>query len=269
MLNHLRSCLAGGNCRVPVCALLLGEALLLACPARPSPPPRTAEIGQIVELVDDQGRRIFINSQEQDSGFGSRDSAFNPHPFLWSGRNPELESLIRKTANRHQVDPDLIHAIVNVESGYDSRAVSRKGAMGLMQLIPATARRFGVEDPFDPRQNLEGGTSYLKYLLGLFDGNLALSLAAYNAGENSVVREGGVPSFPETREYVRRVRSIYQPVPSAQPSESPASSGSAVVRTRSRKRSPKANKAAEQTLEPLRAPFYTYTDGQGVLHIEQ
>jgi hypothetical protein len=254
---------------VPVCALLLGEALLLACPARPSPPPRTAEDGQIVELVDDQGRRVFINSPELDPGFGSRDPALNKHSCLGSGWVPELTSLIRKTADRHQVDPELIHAIVDVESGYDSRAVSRKGAMGLMQLIPATAKRFGVEDPFDARQNIEGGTSYLKYLLGLFNGNLALSLAAYNAGENSVLREGGIPPFPETREYVRKVRSIYQPVPAPQPGESQASSGGSVVSTKGRKRSAKASKAAGQTQELVGAPFYTYIDGQGVLHIEQ
>jgi hypothetical protein len=269
MLNHLRTCLVGGNRKGLVCALLLAETLLLTCPTRPSPPPRTAEAGQIVELVDDQGRRIFINSQEQDSGLENRNSGINNRSFLWSGRNPELASLIRKTANRYQVDPDLIHAIVNVESGYDSRAVSPKGAMGLMQLIPATARRFGVEDPFDPRQNIEGGTSYLKYLLGLFDGNIALSLAAYNAGENSVLREGGIPRFPETQEYVRKVRSLYQPVPPLQPSESRASTGSSVVSTQSRKRSASASKAAKQTLEPVGAPFYKYVDGEGVLHIEQ
>jgi len=269
MLNHLRIHLLGGKSTGLTWALLLGETLLLTCPARPLPPPGTGETRQIVELVDDQGHRTYINTQAQDSGSGNRDSAFSNRSFLWSGRNPELAGLIQKAADRHQVDPDLIHAIVHVESGYDSRAVSRQGAMGLMQLIPATARRFGVEDPFDPRQNIEGGTSYLKYLLGLFDDNLALSLAAYNAGENSVLRAGGIPPFPETREYVRKVRSIYQPVPALEPSGSQASAGSSGVRTRSRRRSGKAGKAAEQTLEPADAPFYTYVDAQGVLHIEQ
>ena len=269
MLNHLRTCLVGGNSRGPACVLLVGGMMVLTCPARPSPPPRTVEAGQIVELVDDEGRKIYINAQEQDSGWGNRGSAFNNHSFLWPNRDPELASLIRKVADRHQVDPDLIHAIVHVESGYDSRAVSPKGALGLMQLVPATARRFGVEDPFDPRQNIEGGTSYLKYLLGLFDGNLALSLAAYNAGENSVLREGGIPPFPETQEYVRRVSSIYQPSQTLEPSESPVSDRSSAVRTRSRKRSGKAGKATEQTLGPTAAPIYTYVDSQGVLHVEQ
>ena len=264
MPNHLRIRLVGGNCTGLAWALLLGETLVLTPPAQPLPPPGAAETGQIVELVTDQGRRIYINTQESDSGSRNRDSS-----FLLPGRNPELSSLIQKAADRHQVDPDLIHAIVHVESGYNSRAVSPKGAMGLMQLIPATARRFGVEDPFDPRQNIEGGTSYLKYLLGLFDDNLALSLAAYNAGENSVLREGGIPPFPETREYVRKVRSIYQPVRALEPRESQASAGRSGVRTRSWKRSGKAGKAAEHTLEPTDPPFYTHVDGQGVLHIEQ
>jgi hypothetical protein len=269
MLNHLRIRLVGGKCRGVVWALLWGETFVLTCPARPSPPPRTAELSQIVELVDDQGRRIYINTQEQDSGPGNGASAFNNHSRLWSARKPELASLIQKAADVHDVDPDLIHAIVHVESGYDSRAVSRQGAMGLMQLIPATARRFGVEDPFDPKQNIEGGTSYLKYLLGLFDGNLTLSLAAYNAGENSVLREGGIPPFPETREYVRRVRSIYERLPALEPGESEASAGTTAVKTRGGKRSGKASKATKQTLELADAPFYTYTDTRGVLHIEQ
>ena len=268
MLNHLRTCLVGGSSRGLACALLLGETPALTSPARPSPPP--TEPGQIVELVDDQGRRIYINAQEYDLASGNRD--FTHRSLLSSGRNPELASLIRKAAERHQVDADLIHAIVHVESGYDSRAISPKGALGLMQLVPATARRFGVEDPFDPSQNIEGGTSYLKYLLGLFNGNLALSLAAYNAGENSVLREGGVPPFPETQEYVRKVRSIYQPASALESSESQASKASdgiAAVRSRSRKRAGKAGKATEHTLGPTAAPIYTYVDARGVLHVEQ
>jgi Transglycosylase SLT domain len=263
MLNHLRIRLVGGTCTGLAWALLLAEMFVLTCPAHPSPPPRTAEGSQIVVLVDDQGRRIYINAQEQAAP-GTRDLASYRHTFLLSARDPELASLIQKAADRHQVDPDLIHAIVHVESGYDSRAVSSKGAIGLMQLIPATARRFGVEDPFDPRQNIEGGTSYLQYLLGLFNGNLALSLAAYNAGENSVLREGGIPPFPETREYVRKVGSIYRPVLATELSKSQAS-----FRTSNRKWPGKAAKAKEQALEAAAPPFYRYIDAQGVLHIEQ
>jgi soluble lytic murein transglycosylase-like protein len=109
------------------------------------------------------------------------------------------------------VDPELIRAIIRVESAYDTKAVSNKGAMGLMQLVPATAQRFGVADPFDPKQNLEGGVNYLKYLLDHFGGDLDLSLAAYNAGEHTVQRSGGIPAIPETQNYVRKINKLYQP----------------------------------------------------------
>jgi soluble lytic murein transglycosylase-like protein len=98
---------------------------------------------------------------------------------------------------------------MKTESAYNRWAVSPKGAMGLMQLIPGTGRRFGVQDFFDPQQNIEGGVRYLKFLLHKFKGNLDLSLAAYNAGENLVQRLGRIPAIPETKDYVRKVRSIY------------------------------------------------------------
>jgi soluble lytic murein transglycosylase-like protein len=121
----------------------------------------------------------------------------------------QIHSLIEHAATRHELDPDLIRAIVQVESNYNPFAVSPKGARGLMQLIPATARRFGVRDPFDPRSNLDGGARYLKYLMGLFGGDLQLSLAAYNAGEEAVARRKGVPPYRETRNYLRKIGQIY------------------------------------------------------------
>ena len=121
-------------------------------------------------------------------------------------RARELTGLIREAALAQDVPPQLLHAVVAVESGFDPKAVSRKGAMGLMQLMPATARRFNVADPFDPRQNLAGGATYLKWLLGKFEGDVELALAAYNAGENAVIRAGfRIPPYDETRAYVPRV----------------------------------------------------------------
>jgi soluble lytic murein transglycosylase-like protein len=120
-----------------------------------------------------------------------------------------IHGLIEQTADQHQVDRDLIRAVVQVESNYNPLAVSPKGAMGLMQLIPGTARRFGVANVFDPVQNLDGGTRYLKYLMEMFDGDLELSLAAYNAGENAVSRFRRVPAIPETRNYLRKINAIY------------------------------------------------------------
>ena len=170
-----------------------------------------ARADQIVVLVDENGHKIYVNTSETTNHVDWMSKGFRASGGVDSARIPaNINELVEQTASRHQVDPELVRAIVRVESGYDPKAVSSKGAMGLMQLIPATAHRFGVVNPFDPKQNLEGGVNYLKYLLDLFGGDLALSLAAYNSGEHTVQRSGGVPAIPETQDYVRKVTSIYQ-----------------------------------------------------------
>jgi len=118
-----------------------------------------------------------------------------------------LARLARKIAERHGVDPDLVAAVVSIESAFVPDAVSHKGAMGLMQLMPATAASLGVSDPYDPEQNLDGGVRHLQTLLERYSGNRLLALAAYNAGAAAVARHGGVPPFRETQEYVRKVLS--------------------------------------------------------------
>jgi len=120
-----------------------------------------------------------------------------------------VHALIESIAANHGMDPALVKAIVKTESNFNRWAVSSKGARGLMQLIPDTGARFGVRDFFDPRQNIEGGVRYMKFLLEKFNGNLDLSLAAYNAGENLVEKLGRVPPIAETRDYVRKVRANY------------------------------------------------------------
>lgn len=122
-----------------------------------------------------------------------------------------FEQLIAKTAVKHQVDPKLLHAVIQAESAYNPSAVSSAGAVGLMQLMPATAARFGVTDRYDPIQNIEGGTRYLKHLLHLFNSDLRLVVAAYNAGENAVMRNhNSIPPYAETRHYVSEVLSLQQ-----------------------------------------------------------
>jgi soluble lytic murein transglycosylase-like protein len=126
-------------------------------------------------------------------------------------QNPALyEPHIRRAALSHMIDPLLIKAIIRTESNFDPLAVSTKGAQGLMQLMPGTARNMRVRNPFDPAQNISGGARYLRSLLNSYDGNLALSLAAYNAGPGNVDKNGPLPRIPETREYVRRVIQNYR-----------------------------------------------------------
>jgi len=122
----------------------------------------------------------------------------------------DYDQHIRRIGRRYSVDPPLIKAIIQTESDFDHRAVSRRGALGLMQLMPETARELHVSDPFDPLENIEGGTRYLRKLLDNFENNLILSLAAYNAGPGLVERTGGVPAIDETRNYVKKVLRRYK-----------------------------------------------------------
>lgn len=136
----------------------------------------------------------------------ARASAMAPRPATVAiAAPPHIEKLVHKLAPQYQVPPQLALAIIAVESNFDVAALSPKNAQGLMQLIPQTAKRFGVRNAFDAQQNIRGGMAYLRWLLAYFEGNVALVAAAYNAGEGAVDRHRGVPPFDETREYVRRV----------------------------------------------------------------
>jgi soluble lytic murein transglycosylase-like protein len=122
-----------------------------------------------------------------------------------------IGSIVSDIADEVEIPVHLLHAVIAVESGYDAKALSPKGAQGLMQLMPATAQRFGVADPFDPRDNVRGGALYLKWLLDLFGGDLQLAIAGYNAGEQAVIRAGyRVPPYTETQRYVPRVMARLQ-----------------------------------------------------------
>src|SRR5712675_945984 len=130
--------------------------------------------------------------------------------FRGPAANPQdIDSAIAQAAARHNVDPNLVRAVVKVESNFNPNAVSRKGAMGLMQLMPSTARQLHVKNPFDPEQNVDAGVRHLKHLLESYGGDVNLTLAAYNAGSGAVARSSGVPRYAETQNYVRRITSLY------------------------------------------------------------
>ncbi len=121
----------------------------------------------------------------------------------------EIDCAIDKAAARHNVDPNLVRALVKVESNFNPNAVSRKGAMGLMQLMPQTARQLKVSNPFNPEENVDAGVRHLKQLLESYGGDVRLSLAAYNAGSGAVARSSGIPKYAETRNYVKRITQLY------------------------------------------------------------
>ncbi len=167
----------------------------------------TACANSVLWKLDDKGRKVFYNNPSKtrlkltDSG------------EVWLGysnRVEEYSELINTISQRHGVDPELVKAVIQVESNYNDRAVSHKGACGLMQLMPATAARYGVQSIFEPAQNIDGGVRYLRDLLELFNSDVRLSVAAYNAGENRVQRINDIPDFIETQNYVRKVMALYR-----------------------------------------------------------
>ena len=175
---------------------------------------------QIATSTDLGGRRLFINAEPPvriTLSASRRTNIYLPGEPPFAGRSHPpvtmdrdgVEKLVREAADRHRVDPALIRAVIQTESNWNPIALSNKGAGGLMQLIPTTARRFGVNDVFNPQQNIDGGVHYLKTLLERYNGNLDMALAAYNAGEGAVDRAHGIPAFRETRSYVQKVQNAY------------------------------------------------------------
>jgi hypothetical protein len=141
--------------------------------------------------------------------FKEREKRKRTPKILYEEARRGYDGLIEQVARTEGLDADLLRAVVEAESNYDARAISEKGAIGLMQLMPETARGMGVADPFHPAENLEAGARYLRRLLDRYQGRLPLALAAYNAGENAVDRYKGIPPFPETQGYVRKVLKAY------------------------------------------------------------
>jgi len=149
--------------------------------------------------------KLYIRESKEDVGDEN-----NPSSVSYIKDSNQYDSLISEFSRKYQVDFALIKAIIRAESGFNPVAISRKGAKGLMQLMPETAQRVNVSNIFSPRENIEGGVRHFKYLLSLFNDDLRLSLAAYNAGENVVAELRSIPPYRETVDYVKRVLSFYQ-----------------------------------------------------------
>jgi hypothetical protein len=206
------------------------------------------------------------------------------HSRAWQLRpsyNGEYNQHIEEAAAQHGVSVAFVRAIIQVESAFDAQAVSSKGAQGLMQLMPATARRFGVSDSFDPRQNIFGGVKYLRALLDMFNGDTSLAAAGYNAGENAVARYNGVPPYKETRGYVDKVRSLLDGIAAGFSGTQMASAGAvaaipaAFIVPNDPHRAPVLGSTVPPSRVAVKARtakprvFYRWKDPAGVMHVAQ
>jgi soluble lytic murein transglycosylase-like protein len=168
-----------------------------------APPKRTSTVVR----ADARSGRLIRSTVVASRVIPEKVVATTPPPAPKETPEPSVtvNELVASIARRHDVEPSLVDSVIRVESNYNPNAVSSAGAMGLMQLIPSTARRFGVNNTFHPEQNIEGGVRYLKYLMQLYNGDERLALAAYNAGEGAVAKYKGIPPYPETQNYVYQV----------------------------------------------------------------
>lgn len=168
----------------------------------------------IYKRVALDGRVYYTDRPEKGLGFKliirTPPKTYTRDLKFMAGNKIKYNDLIARAAAKHQMDPKLLHAVIQAESAYNAHAISSAGAVGLMQLMPDTARRYGVTDRHDAEQNVDGGTRYLKDLLAMFNSNLKLAVAGYNAGEGAVMKfNNSVPPYPETQNYVQHVLSLY------------------------------------------------------------
>ena len=223
-------------------------------------------VTEATNLPNDKDFRLTYRSPKgiviHSPGFSLRPSA-----------NHDFDHHIMAASVQHGISQDLIRAIIQVESQFDRLAVSTAGARGLMQLMPATARAMGVSDTFDARQNIFGGTKYLRVLLGLYGGDVSMAAAAYNAGETAVARYKGIPPYKETQNYVRKVNAILGTAVATVAEEIPA----LFIAPGDGARAPRTPARATGFTGPAKAPavkpgpriYYRWKDGKGVVHMTQ
>ena len=176
-------------------------------------------LADIYSYRDEKGVVHFTNIKGLDPRYKliRKEGALNPVSYTptapYTPTADELQryaAMVKTASQAYGVEASLVHAVISAESNYNPNAVSRTGAQGIMQLMPDTARRYGVQNSMDPNENIHAGTKYLRDLIAMFKGRLDLALAAYNAGENAVIRSGGIPPYAETRNYVPRVLGFYR-----------------------------------------------------------
>jgi len=172
----------------------------------------SSSVADIYKYVDDNGVMCYTDSpidKKADRVYKDKSNTSTDIAQEKSKDSADYQSIIHAKAETYDIDPSLIKAVIETESNWNSMAISRKGAMGLMQLMPSTASDMDVSNPFNPEENIEGGTRYLRYLIERFKGDLTLALAAYNAGPKAVEKYGYIPPYTETRQYVNKVLSLY------------------------------------------------------------
>jgi len=241
------------NNYMPSCFNAAAATLALSSLVVASPPAQPAQQTTLVVRADRRSGRLVRTVAVKPRAIPQVVVQPRVVPAVTPSRAPvnpwhtDLQRFVEQTARRYEVDPLLIDAVIRVESNYNPYAISPKGARGVMQLMPATARRLQVANSFDPWQNIDGGVRYLRYLLDLFSSE-RLALAAYNAGEGAVFRYGNVPPYPETMHYVRQVGKRYGAARQAAEKAAPG--------------------PAKTTRPPEHPPIRQYTDGQGRVHYE-
>jgi soluble lytic murein transglycosylase-like protein len=273
------------NVRAKSLMAILLTGLVLACaPVR----------AQIVSVLDEHGQRVYINTApvapkvapaSKNNAGSSNATKANQSASGLSGASPlvaggsanqipaggashglssaRLEELVQSTAARHGVNANLVRAVIETESGGNPAAVSRKGAVGLMQLMPTTALELGVRNMYSASENLEAGVRYLHTLLDRYNGDLDKALAAYNAGAGAVDRAGGVPKYRETREYVRKVTSSYYAAGAGRPMSSTHSGLSGTSTSTALKTTAPAAPKATPVVVPSPNKIYKTTDATG------